>query len=79
MQAAGVSLLTGFLGGKIIRSIVSPSPARKAKAEQKNPSGTSGAREALGALGMDILHSGKNLAFGYLQHYLDQKIKAKRS
>lgn len=31
LQTAGLSLLTGFLGGKIIRSIVSPSPARKAK------------------------------------------------
>ncbi|ASQ91136.1 hypothetical protein CHL67_09595 [Prosthecochloris sp. GSB1] len=79
LQAAGAALLTGFLGGKIIRSIVTHSPERKADDGNRAAPEPSGARQALGALGIDILHSGKNLAFSYLQHYLDQKIKAKRS
>ncbi|MBO8091944.1 MAG: hypothetical protein J7D60_01360 [Prosthecochloris sp.] len=70
-QLTAASLLAGFITGKAIRAISGP-PAPTAPARTTEPSEF---RSALGNIGADILHSGKDLAFTYLRYYLDRKIK----
>lgn len=79
LQAAGGSLLAGFLAGKIIRSILSPSSQKTAPPPDTAQNKPSGLRSALGTLGIDVLHSGKDLAFTYLKHYLDNRMKSKQA
>ena len=75
-QTTGLSLLFGFFAGKIIRSIVSPSPranVQPSSPPQKEPSEL---KNAVASIGVDVLRSGKDLAFNYLKHYMDKKIKS---
>lgn len=76
LQTTGLSLLFGFFTGKIIRSIISPSrrtDAQPASPPQKEPSEL---KNAVASIGVDVLRSGKDLAFNYLKHYMDKKMKA---
>ena len=75
LQTTGASMLFGFLAGKVMRSILSPSPRAKVETvtEQKNE--PSEFKSALASIGVDVLRSGKDLAFNYLKHYMDNKIK----
>ncbi len=79
LQTAGGSLFAGFLAGKILRSILSPSPRKAAPPPDAARNEPSGLRNALGTLGIDVLRSGKDLAFTYLKHYLDNRIKSKQA
>ncbi|WP_294345051.1 hypothetical protein [Prosthecochloris sp.] len=76
LQTTGASLLLGFFSGKIIRSIVShPSPASTKPAAQPK-SEPSELKSAVASIGVDVLRSSKDLAFNYLKHYLDNKMKS---
>ncbi len=73
LQTAAASLLAGILTGKFIRAVVTPSGRQPQKNIQEKPSEF---KAALGDIGVDILRSGKDLAFTYLRHHLDNRIKS---
>ncbi len=77
-QTTGASLILGFLTGKVTRSILSPSPRIKVETSTEPKSEPSEFKSALASIGVDVLRSGKDLAFNYLKHYMDNKISSGR-
>ncbi len=75
LQTTGASLVFGFLAGKILRSVISPSSHTNAQPASKPKSESSELKNAVASIGIDVLRSGKDLAFSYLKHYLDNRIK----
>ena len=75
-QATGVSLLFGILAGKVLRAVVSSPPHKNTQQASKPKSEPSELKSAVSSIGIDVLRSGKDLAFNYLKHYLDDKMKS---
>lgn len=76
-KAAGAALLTGLIIGRAARSIVSPSRSAVAasgtvSAAHHEPSAL---KVALGAVGAEVLHAGKDLAIAWLRNYIEEKKK----
>ena len=76
LQTTGASLLFGFLTGKVMRSIVSPSSHTSAQPATPPKNEPSEFRSAVASIGVDVLRSSKDLAFNYLKHYMDNKMKS---
>lgn len=76
LQTTGASLLFGFFAGKVMRSIVSPSSHNNAQSAKPPKNEPSELKSAVNSIGIDILRSGKDLAFNYLKYYLDDKMKS---
>lgn len=76
LQTTGASLFFGFFAGKVMRSILSPSPRAKVETVAEPASQPSEFKSALASIGVDVLRSGKDLAFNYLKHYMDNKISS---
>lgn len=76
LQTTGISLAFGFLAGKVLRSVISPSSHKNVQPASKPKSEPSELKSAVASIGIDVLRSGKDLAFNYLRHYLDNKMKS---
>lgn len=76
LQTTGASLVFGFLAGKVLQSVISPSSHNNAQPASKPKSESSELKSAVASIGIDILRSGKDLAFNYLKHYLDNRVKS---
>ncbi len=79
LQLSGVSLAIGFLAAKIVRAVMTPSSRKSTQPASKPKSETSELKSAMSSIGIDVLRSGKDLAFNYLKHYLDNKMKSGKS
>ncbi len=75
-QSTGVSLLAGVLAGKVLRSILSPSPSKKKEPAPAKKGETAELKHAITSIGIDALRSTKDLAFTYFKHYLENKMKS---
>ncbi|PWW82255.1 hypothetical protein CR164_04380 [Prosthecochloris marina] len=75
LQTTGASLLFGFFSGKIIRAIVSHPSHASAEPAAQSKNEPSELKSAVASIGIDVLRSSKDLAFSYLKHYLDSKMK----
>jgi hypothetical protein len=84
VEAAGVSLVTGIVAGRVIRSLVSPKrqptaktipatppPPQEAQAKQTSPIAV-----AAGAIGAELLHAAKDLAITWLKSRVEMKKKS---
>ncbi|MCW8798572.1 MAG: hypothetical protein OQK66_06355 [Prosthecochloris sp.] len=76
LQSAAASLIAGVLTGKFIRAVVTPSTRSHEKSIENRPSEF---KTALSDIGVDILRSGKDLAFTYFRHYLDNRINNEKN
>lgn len=77
LQAVGVSFCVGLLftralAGRGRGSSTPLQPEPFASSEYSRPQQN---HSALYAIGLDVLHSAKDLGFSYLQRYIDKKIK----
>lgn len=79
LQSTLASAAAGFIVARAVKAVAGP---RKAKPLQSGSSSEGQPRSelssAMGSLAVEVLHSGKDLAFTYLKAYLDEKIKAKK-
>jgi hypothetical protein len=83
VEAAGISLITGIVAGRVIRSLVSPKrqpvaktipatppPPQAPQARQSSPIAV-----AAGAIGVELLHTAKDLAISWLKSRVAEKKK----
>lgn len=86
VESAGLSLVTGFVAGRIIRSIVTPQRRRVVETgpriePQPQPVSTAMPKEkqssplrgALNAIGIELLHTAKDLAIAWLKTRQEEK------
>jgi hypothetical protein len=75
LEAAGASLVTGILAGRVIRSIISPSKKAAGVSSvsmEKQPSTLS---STVGIIGVELLHTAKDLAIAWIRNYIEEKKK----
>lgn len=84
VESAGLSLVTGFIAGRIIRSIVTPQRSRVVEARphiEPQPVSSAAPKEkqssplrvALNAIGIELLHTGKDMAITWLKTRQEEK------
>lgn len=79
LQSTLASATAGFIVARAVKAVAGPNkakPTQPASSVESKP--RSELSSAMGSLAVEVLHSGKDLAFSYLKAYLDEKIKAKK-
>ncbi|NTU91458.1 MAG: hypothetical protein HGB01_07500 [Chlorobiaceae bacterium] len=77
-QATGGALVAGLLVGRAVRSLFSPRHRAAVAAPEIHLPATveaSAMKVALGAVGAELIHAGKDLAISWLKSYIDEKKK----
>ncbi|ANT64238.1 MULTISPECIES: hypothetical protein [Prosthecochloris] len=79
LQSTAASAAAGFIIARAVKAVAGP--RKTPQAPETIPAGERPRSElssAMSSLAVEVLHSGKELAFSYLKAYLDQKIRAKK-
>ncbi len=85
VKSAALSFVTGIVAGRILRGIISP---KRSKKVGKGAVGTapgsepevvatepSPLKEAMGSIGIELLHTGKDLAITWIKNQFDTRTK----
>ncbi|MEI8032798.1 MAG: hypothetical protein WCH05_05600 [Chlorobiaceae bacterium] len=74
-QAIGLSFVAGLLVTRALKGKKSRRPAATGEACTVVEAAPSATSTALAGIGLEVLRSAKDLGIGYLQRYIDRKIK----
>jgi hypothetical protein len=75
LEAAGVSLVTGIVLGRVIRGIVSPSQKSPVVSSSAADKQHSTLRATIGVIGVELLNTAKDLGIAWVKNYIEEKKK----
>jgi hypothetical protein len=75
LEVTGATFVAGFLLARFVGGLFGSKPKRVVEHTTYVDAKPSAVKTALGSIGIELLHSGKDLGLTYLRHYLDDKMK----
>lgn len=83
VKSAALSFVTGLVAGRIVRGLIGPKQPKptgmeaiSAETGPKEPAASakpSPLKEAMGSIGIELLHTGKDLAISWVKNQLDAR------